>query len=95
MKEKETQIIEFKAGWRDEYLKWICGFANAQGGKLYVGVSDDGEVCGVQDVKKLMRPRRGGVASNVSLQRARKRVSPSLSLIMTVEGCGLHSILRK
>ena len=29
---KETQNIEFKESWRDEYLKWICGFANAQGG---------------------------------------------------------------
>ena len=52
--EKETQNIEFKASWRDEYLKWICGFANAQGGKLFVGVSDDGEICGVQDAQKLM-----------------------------------------
>jgi len=28
----ETQNIEFKESWRDECLKWICGFANAQGG---------------------------------------------------------------
>ena len=28
---KETQNIEFKESWRDEYLKWICGFANAIG----------------------------------------------------------------
>jgi len=27
----EDQNIEFKESWRDEYLKWICGFANAQG----------------------------------------------------------------
>ena len=26
---KEHQHIEWKASWRDEYLKWICGFANA------------------------------------------------------------------
>ena len=26
---KEAQHIEFKESWRDEYLKWICGFANA------------------------------------------------------------------
>lgn len=32
---KESQNIEFKESWRDEYLKWICGFANAQGGTLY------------------------------------------------------------
>ena len=31
----ESQNIEFKESWRDEYLKWICGFANAQGGMLH------------------------------------------------------------
>jgi len=25
----ESQHKEWKASWRDEYLKWICGFANA------------------------------------------------------------------
>ena len=25
----ESQNIEYKESWRDEYLKWICGFANA------------------------------------------------------------------
>ena len=49
----EFQNIEFKESWRDEYQKWICGFANAQGGVLYVG-KDNGKVCGVQDAKKLM-----------------------------------------
>lgn len=32
---KESQNIEHKQGWRDEYLKWICGFANAQGGTIF------------------------------------------------------------
>ena len=54
MMKTESQNIEFKESWRDEYQKWICGFANAQGGILYVGVKDNGEVCGVQDAKKLM-----------------------------------------
>lgn len=26
---KENQNIEWKESWRDEYIKWICGFANA------------------------------------------------------------------
>ena len=30
----EKQNVEYKIAWRDEYLKWICGFANAQGGTL-------------------------------------------------------------
>jgi ATP-dependent DNA helicase RecG len=36
----ESQNIEWKESWRDEYLKWICGFANAQGGKIYIGKKD-------------------------------------------------------
>lgn len=50
----ETQNIEFKESWRDEYLKWICGFANAQGGTLYIGKNDKGEVVGVADAKRLL-----------------------------------------
>ena len=33
----ENQNIEWKETWRDEYLKWVCGFANAQGGVLEIG----------------------------------------------------------
>lgn len=50
----ESQNIEFKESWRDDYLKWICGFANAQGGILYIGIKDNGDICGVQDAQKLM-----------------------------------------
>lgn len=50
----EQQNIEWKESWKDEYLKWICGFANAQGGKLYIGCDDDGHVIGVKNSKKLL-----------------------------------------
>jgi len=50
----ESQNIEWKESWRDEYLKWICGFANAQGGKIYIGINDKGDVTGLKDAKKLM-----------------------------------------
>lgn len=51
---EESQNIEHKESWRDEYLKWICGFANAQGGRVYIGVDDDRNVVGVEDSKRLM-----------------------------------------
>ena len=38
----------------DEYLKWICGFANAQGGVLYIGIDDKGNAVGISDSKKLL-----------------------------------------
>lgn len=50
----ESQNIEYKESWRDEYLKWICGFANAQGGRIYIGVNDAKQVIGLPDAKKLM-----------------------------------------
>ena len=39
----ETQNIEYKQSWHDDYLKWVCGFANAQGGKIYIGKDDVGK----------------------------------------------------
>ena len=51
---EEKQNIEYKESWRDEYLKWICGFANAQGGRIYIGVDDKHEVVGISDSKRLM-----------------------------------------
>ena len=50
----ESQNVEYKESWRDEYLKWVCGFANAQGGRIYIGVCDDGEVVGIANSKKLI-----------------------------------------
>lgn len=50
----EQQNIEWKETWRDEYLKWICGFANAQGGKIYIGRNDKGDVIGIDNAKKLL-----------------------------------------
>jgi len=50
----EQQNIEYKSSWHDDYLKWICGFANAQGGRIYIGRNDAGKVVGVEDFRDLM-----------------------------------------
>ena len=50
----ENQNIEYKESWRDEYLKWICGFANAQGGSIYIGIDDDQKVVGVNNSHRLL-----------------------------------------
>ena len=51
---QESQSIEWKWTWQDEYLKWLCGYANTDGGTLYIGVNDDGYVVGVKDSKALL-----------------------------------------
>jgi len=50
----EQQNIEYKSSWHEDYLKWICGFANAQGGRIYIGKDDANTTVGVNDYKKLM-----------------------------------------
>ena len=45
----EHQTIEWKESWHDEYLEWICGYANAYGGTLYIGKNDNGDVIGISD----------------------------------------------
>jgi ATP-dependent DNA helicase RecG len=50
----ESQNIEWKETWRDDYLKWVCGFANAQGGRLEIGRNDKGIIIGLADSRKLL-----------------------------------------
>ncbi len=72
----ESQNIEYKQSWNDRYLEWICGFANAQGGCIYIGVDDDKKVVGVKDSKRLMEdiPNKIvthlGIVADVNLLKA-------------------------
>ena len=51
---QESQNIEWKESWREDYFKWVCGFANAQGGTLFIGKNDDGQVKHLPNARKLL-----------------------------------------
>lgn len=53
-KKGETHLVEWKESWRDEYLRWLCGFANADGGTLIIGMNDRGEPVGAPDADRLL-----------------------------------------
>ncbi len=46
----ENKTTEFKREYVDDIKKTIIAFANCDGGTLYIGVNDDGSVCGVGNV---------------------------------------------
>lgn len=46
----ETEDIEFKVRYTDEIYKEIIAFANTDGGVLYIGVDNDGNAIGLEDV---------------------------------------------
>ncbi len=50
----EKQNIEWKESWCEDYYKWICGFANAQGGALLIGKDDNGNVKHLANARKLL-----------------------------------------
>lgn len=50
----ESQHVEWKEQWRDEYLKWISAFANADGGTLTIGRDDRGVPVGATNARKLL-----------------------------------------
>lgn len=50
----EQQNIEYKQSWQDDYLKWVCGFANAIGGIIYIGKDNAGKVVHLNDYAKLL-----------------------------------------
>ena len=45
----ESETVELKEIVVDDIKKEIIAFANCEGGKLYIGVQDDGTVIGVND----------------------------------------------
>jgi ATP-dependent DNA helicase RecG len=63
----ESQNIEYKSSWHDDYLKWICGFANAQGGRIYIGKDDAGAVIGIEDYKRLMDDIPNKIKNNLGI----------------------------
>ena len=51
---QEGKTIEFKREYMDDIKYVVIAFANTEGGKLYIGINDDGTICGVSDVDNNM-----------------------------------------
>ena len=64
----ESQNLECKERWKDDYLKWICGFANAYGGYIYIGVVDGThEIVGIADSKSLLEDIPNKIVSHLGI----------------------------
>ncbi len=63
----ENRNIEHKRIWKDEYLKWVSGFANAQGGKIYIGIDDDLTIVGVENLHKQLEDIPNKIINNTGV----------------------------
>ncbi len=64
---REQQDLEWKREWKDEYLAEICGFANAQGGRLLVGVDNSGKIVGVSNARKLLEDLPNKISAQLGI----------------------------
>ncbi|MBR6801711.1 MAG: ATP-binding protein, partial [Eubacteriaceae bacterium] len=55
MQFKENDRTEFKEIINVDFKKEIVAFANTNGGNIYVGVSDDGAIVGIENADKEMQ----------------------------------------
>ena len=70
---QESETVELKSIVVEDIKKEIIAFSNCKGGKLYIGVQDDGTVIGVDDPD--------GVALQVS-NMVRDAIKPDLSMFL-------------
>ena len=64
---KEDQHTEFKRIWQDDNLKSICAFANSQGGVMYIGIDDDGQVVGLEHIHKWQEDIPNKIVQNLGI----------------------------
>ena len=51
----ESNKVELKSKYTDQIVKEIVSFLNSDGGKIYIGVNDDGTVCGASKIDETLR----------------------------------------
>ena len=73
---QESETVELKTIIVDDIKKEIIAFANCQGGKIYIGVQDNGEVIGMDDPD--------GAALQIS-NMVRDAIKPDLTMFLHYE----------
>ena len=73
---QESETVELKSIVVDDIKKEIIAFANCEGGKLYIGVQDDGTIIGVEDPD--------GTALQIS-NMVRDAIKPDLTMFLHYE----------
>ena len=63
----ETNIIEYKTTWKDDFLKVVCAFANSEGGTLFIGMDDHGKPVGLKNEKKLLEDLPNKINSKLGI----------------------------
>lgn len=92
----ENETTELKSIYVDDIKKEIIAFANTFGGTIYIGIEDDGRICGVEDadavMQQVMNAARDGIKPDVTLfMRVHDIDTDEGKTIVAIEvQCGAH-----
>ena len=67
MRYQESETVELKQDFSENIRKEIIAFANSRGGKIYIGVLDNGEVIGVPSADQMIQ--RIAIRCGIQLSR--------------------------
>lgn len=66
MKYIESEIVELKSTLNRDLVKEVVAMLNSKGGNIYIGVNDDGTICGVDDPKSLIEDLSNKINDSIS-----------------------------
>jgi ATP-dependent DNA helicase RecG len=76
MRMYESEIIELKEVYTSDLKKEVVAFANTNGGTIYIGVQDDGEIIGLENADFVMQQISNAV---------RDSIHPDVSMFTNIE----------
>ena len=72
---RESETVELKRIVVDDIKKEIVAFANCDGGKLYIGIEDDGTVIGLDDADQTALQISNMIRDAIKPERLRFQIS--------------------
>jgi ATP-dependent DNA helicase RecG len=61
----ENENTEFKREYTSDIKKTVVAFANSKGGTIYIGISDDGEIIGVDDLDQTLQNALNSIRDSI------------------------------
>ena len=61
----ETEKVELKRCLNENFEKEVVAFLNSFGGVIYIGIEDNGNVCGVNKIDEIMHKISDIISNNI------------------------------
>ena len=95
MRFSETETVELKSEYTEDIKKEIIAFANTRGGKIYIGIEDNGNVCGISDsdftIQQVSNAARDGIKPDITMSLRYNIITADKKQIIEIEvQCGTH-----